>query len=265
MELPRSLWQPTLFWRLGIGGKPIPDSYPFFFYAYLASFVFLALGLFSRTAAFANFLLSLVVLSYTNNFGCSYHSWNLLPILASVLMLSRTGDAYSLDARWFGTRLKKDSLEYVWPVWLIQFFILLMYFAAGLAKLQNWGPEFIREAGVLRSVALTESWFGRDYLLSGFTEVLRMSPFLASAMSLLAIGVELSAPLFLFSRRLKYPIALALVLLQTGIILQMQLYSFSAFALIYVFFIPFDSLKGFWANTVSMKKAGGSNSQTRTP
>lgn len=79
------------------------------------------------------------VLSYRNSWGMIFHTENLLVLHAGVLGVCGAADAWSLDARRAGGAIPGSGFRYGWPLFALQWVLVLSYVAAGVAKLRASG------------------------------------------------------------------------------------------------------------------------------
>lgn len=172
--------------------RPLPGPWMLGCFVMLAiASACIALGLFYRAATVTFFVLfSYVHLLDVSNYLNHYYLVNLLALILCVLPLHR---AYSIDA-WIRPSLRAATLP-AWMTWLLRFQVGVVYFFAGLAKLQpDWllhgqplgiwlsgrsdlpivGP-FLDE----HAVALAMSWAGflYDTTIVGWLSWRRSRPF----------------------------------------------------------------------------------------
>lgn len=170
----------------------------------LVAFATFTLGLWTRTSSVLVFL---AALSYANRQpGALFGLDQINVMLATYLMLAPCGDAYSLD-RWRAARKAGAPLAIATPsvstglaTRLIQVHMCLIYFFAGLSKLQGvtwWqGTALWYSFANLEYQSLDMTWLGS-------------SPHLIAAMTLLTVFWELSFCALVWPR-LTRPVVLAI-------------------------------------------------------
>lgn len=107
---------------------------------------FLLFGLATRLAAVTTAVSVLYLVGMMNSWGKVNHGYHVLAVALLILLFSRSGDAWSLDAliRRFVLRLRhrpipERSWRYAWPVTAMQIAFALMFFFAGWNKLITSG------------------------------------------------------------------------------------------------------------------------------
>lgn len=183
--------------------------------------VFSLIGLCTRWSLRCAFLLSLFVVPYYFNFGKLHHISHLPVMILGILSLSRAGDALSIDQLLRGQRGSLNSLspEYSWTLQLSKYYIVLVYFCAGLQKLRNSGFHWFHAENM--QVLL----FSRP-TLTALGRTVANSPALSLLSAVAIIGVQLSAPLALLRWRLSFLIVGSLALFHIGSYLLMGYYGY---------------------------------------
>ena len=166
--------------------------------------------------------LLLWVLSYRNSWGMVFHTENLLVVHTLVLGLSRSADAWSLDAR---RRPTHQPRAYGWPVRLLAVVTLATYVLAGLAKLRLSGLSWVGSDLLRNYIAydnLRKLELGDAYSPLGAALVRRgwLFPPLAAA----SLALELLAPLALVGPRLARIWALAAWGFHAGVLAVMAIF-----------------------------------------
>src|SRR5690606_26930772 len=99
-------------------------------------------------------LLLLWTLTYSSSWGQIFHTENALVLYALVLAVTRSADAYSLDAR------HRDEpaphARYGWPLRLLAAVLVATYVIAGIAKLR-WGGSAWAGGDVLRDTIAADA------------------------------------------------------------------------------------------------------------
>lgn len=241
--MPAPFWQPiTLFEMFGIpvasaGTLALLDR------VWLVSLVLSCVGLFTRGSTVVAFIVGAYLLGLPHNFGKTHHSDTILLLSLCVLAVSRCGDAWSLDRvlakrRSGASPSPRPSAEYTWPIHLVWTLMAIVFFSAGVSKLRESGLDWILSEN-LRYTLLRHHY--SHVALIGLAPVIAQSLAFTKLMAAGSVALELSAPLALFSRRLRLLIVPSLLMLQTGIWLLMGV-SFAQYLAAYTFWIPWDGV-----------------------
>lgn len=196
-----------------------------------------AAGLLTRVNTAIAAVLGVYLLGLPQNFGKINHMEGIVAILLCIFAVARCGDAFSLDAALFRPRARAESFEYRWPVRLGQFLFTMVFFAAGVSKLSVSGVEWMT-ADNLRYWLVQHQYTHSASMALGLF-VARSTP-LCGVIAVATVVLELSMPLAFFSRRLRLPLLVSLLLLQTGIALTMGVY-FTPYLTGYLLFLPWES------------------------
>jgi hypothetical protein len=200
-----------------------------------------AIGLLSRVAMTASFVVGLYLLGLPHNFGQTYHFDALLVLAMGVLAASRAGDACSVDAWLEGVPDVQPSGEYTWPLRAIWVAMALVFFAAGFAKVRYGGVAWIISDNM--SILLTRAL----YHVSDADPMTRAGLWIAqrhwlsSGLAAGAVAIELGFPLALISRRARALLVPAAFGMLIGIRILMGP-TFGGFLIAGVFWIPWDAL-----------------------
>jgi hypothetical protein len=199
-----------------------------------------ALGLFTRWSTVVAFAIGGYLLGLPHNFGKTHHFDALVVLVLGVMMLARTGDAFSLDRlRARGAPPPARSGEYRWPVRATWLLMSLVFCSAGVAKLRHGGL-----AWVFSDNMATLLW-QHGYHVGGHVPLPRVAlwlaqfPALCSAMAFVTIVVEAGYPLALVSRRARWILLPAMCGLLIGIRLLMGP-TFPQFIICHLFWVPWD-------------------------
>ncbi len=243
--VPDVLWMPIeLFDVLSLPVLPAATLW-WLDRVWLASLILSCLGLVTRWSTALALLSGAYLLGLPHNFGKTHHSDAILLLILGVMALSRCGDAWSLDrmiwrrsarARRLEVQPPRPSGEYTWPVRLVWALMALVFLSAGVSKLRQSGLEWILSSNLRFQLLRHQYSHGAP---DGLALVLAQHLFLTKAMAAGSVALELSAPLALFSRRLRLVIVPSLLLLQTGIWAFMGV-SFAQYLAAYIFWIPWD-------------------------
>ena len=192
-----------------------------------------------RPARFGFFLLGL-----PNCFGKIHHLDGFPVLLFGILALSPCADALSVDQAWRSIRKIRGKQEirigvssrYAWPIRLAQTLFLLVFFAAGCAKLRNSGLAWMTAAN-MRSI-----WLGELFTHTpptGLGSLLAQSTWLSQFGAMATVIVELSALPALFAKRLRVLTLVGLFGLQVFIALMLGVY-FLPHLVGYALFLPWE-------------------------
>ena len=257
--VPRELWEPFSFYR--ILGLPIfSESTLSALSAVWKLSLFLAcVGLFTRIAMWIAAVAGLYLLGLSYGFYFDSHVENMLPVAFFLFACSRADLRYSVDARIFRKRRHKglsgaEGYSFIWPVHLIQTCFLLIFFAAGIAKLRVSGISWVLDNAVLNSVLFAQQWRfsntlpGHDLIRDLFLQVPALGYVLGAYTVLLEVGVIAAV----FRPGLRPLFVLQLACLQIGIAYLMNLQAFLLFLPFYLLFIP-------WERVVQWLQSQGTN------
>lgn len=200
-----------------------------------------AAGVLTRFSTFVSAALAVYLLGLPQNFGKIDHMDGIVVILLGILFVSRCGDAVSLDdflsRKAHGAKPREaGNLEYRWPIVLGQILFTLVFFAAGIAKLRVSGLAWMA-AGNMRHLLIEHRYTHTPPTDLGL--IAARFAIICSGAAILTIVLELSMPLAVLSRRLRWPLLIALLLLQTGIALALGVY-FTPYLAGYLLFVPWE-------------------------
>ena len=200
------------------------------------------LGLYTRASTTIAFLLAVYFLGLPHNFGKIHHSDALGLLIFGTMAIARCGDAWSLDAR----RRRKRGLsayvpsgEYRWPVQLVRVLMVVVFFAAGVAKLRVSGLDW----ALSENLRYTIIWHHYNFE-PPFDWGLRLAQHngFCQALGLASLALELLAPLALLGPRWRTVLVPALYLMQLGFWWLMGI-SFPPYLFCYyLFWLPWDRL-----------------------
>ena len=203
-----------------------------------------AIGFLSRVSMITAAALGFFLLGLPNCFGKIHHLDGFPVLLLGILAVSRCADALSVDRALRSRREMPSnrevraapSAQYNWPVRLGQALFLLVFFAAGYAKLRNSGPAWM-SASNMRSI-----WLGELFTHTPPTALgsfLAQSAWLCQFAAVATVIVELSALPALFARRFRVFALVGLFALQTLIALMLGVY-FTPHLAGYALFLPWE-------------------------
>jgi predicted DCC family thiol-disulfide oxidoreductase YuxK len=229
--------------------------------AWKISLVFSAIGLFTRFSNATSFVLCVYLFGLPNSFGKTHHLDILLLWAFLIFTISRCGDSWSVDrliktARTGsdrGSEPRKLSGEYTWPIRLIWVIMAMIYFEAGVSKLRHSGLGWV--TGNSMSIFLQTSQYhvtDAEPLANWGLWMARhgWSTHLLAAMGL---SLELSYPLALFSRRLRYLVMASGMMMQTGIAVLMGP-NFYQMILCQLLWLPLDRILYWFLGLFPAKK-----------
>lgn len=192
----------------------------------------------------------LAILSYFNSFGMLYHSDHLLVLHVSVLAFSPAADAWSLDVR----RLQRagasaapaSSWRYGWPIRLLCVLTVSVYALAGIAKLAGHGWAWALGDALRAQIAkdaLRKQLLGEE---AGFLGAWVMHhPWVAAAVGVSTLVMELGAPLFLLDRRARRAWAVMAFAMHWGILFIMGItFRYQLSGIAFLSFFPAERLAG---------------------
>ena len=208
------------------------------------SVILAALGLQTRLSTLTAFVLGLYVVGLQFNYGYLHWAHAIVPIVMGILALAPCGDGLSLDAliRWAVTgRTANTGGQYRWPIQLVRLVFVTVFLAAGLAKLRQAGLEWAL-SDTLRNYFLENQYVFRSEGAAAWSHLLAdwliVRPGLCRTLAVVVVGVELSAPAALFSRRARRCLIPLLFLFQVGNALLLYQDFFFAYLGLYLFWLP---------------------------
>jgi len=200
-----------------------------------------AIGLYTRASTIVASVLGVYLLGLPHNFGQTYHFDALLVIAMIVLACSRAGDAWSIDARLNGDPESEPSAEYTWPIRAIWVAMSLVFFGAGLAKLRYGGLAWITSSNmsILLMRALYHASDADPLTRAGLW--IAAHHWLASSLAAAAVITEVAFPLALISRRARFVLVPAAIMMLITIRLLMGP-TFGGFLIANVFWVPWHAM-----------------------
>lgn len=233
--IPRLGWLVEIGGRLGLGEETILSLA---WFCLVATGCFLILGLFSRPAAVAAWLLHLGVVKSGDL--VSYGMDNLTTIGLFYLMLSPLPDRLSLDHRWWKQSPGDPHLLGFWRR-VLQIHLCLIYFFSGVTK--ALGSGWWDGANLWR--ALTRPPF--DIISADILVRFKyLYPIAGIGIWLLEIGY----PFFMWRRQLRRPWLVAILVMHLGIGLAMGMYLFASIMIV-LNLAAFGPSSVFWVDSSS--------------
>lgn len=220
--------------------------------------------LFSSAGLFSKFFLPITALLAYYLFGLEFgyiqthYKWNVLTLSMFVLAFSKAGDHFSLDAlirkKFHKPAAPRYSHHYGWPVKLILFLLIWMYFSSAISKFRNSGIGWVTKNQLLYYAQLTHQWNQRIALFEIQKELnywLSTSPkasYLLSTATLLLEGLSPIALYTVSSRKIIIPL---LITMHLCFFLFFYIYNFKYLIPIYLFWVDWCKMLLFLKGCVS--------------
>ena len=240
---PPGFHRPRSFFAWLALPTPTLDVLAWLVTAFEFSVILAALGLLTRPATTTAFVVGLYVLGLQFNYGYLHWAHAVVPIVMGILALSPCGAALSADAlirRLVKGRVAGSGGQYRWPIQLVRLVFVTVFLAAGLSKLRQAGLDWIF-SDTLRNYFLENQYVFRSEGAGGWSHVaadwLIARRGLCRLLAATAVGLELSAPAALFSRRARRWLIPLLFLFQVGNSLLLYQDFFFAYLGLYMFWI----------------------------
>ena len=260
---PEALWEPVLPFRwLGLG--PLSAGALEALGAVLRiALLSAAFGALTRTSCAVAAVLFFYLAGLQQCFGIIYHSTTTVPLVLLTLAVARSGDCWSLDSllrrlrNRAGATCGISTAEYTWPIQLIRTLSMLVFFAAGVAKLRHSGLDWA-SSDSLRTILLAE-YYEPPPPASDLGLWIAAHPYVCSVGAIGMLSAEMLAPLALVSkraRRVLIPVLFAFVA-SLPLLFGFPFYGLMA---IFVFWIRWD---GLWP--LPRKRAEGVASAREAP
>jgi hypothetical protein len=242
-DIRTGYWLDSWHWTLMFFHTDDMPTVYLFFWTWVAATAAFASGLFTRASSVAVWLLTMAFMARTRfllNGGT-----DMMQIALFLLMLSPCGEALSVDAwlrRQFFPRLE-DGPAYTpsWPVRLIQFQLIMVYFSSGLMKLKG-SPRL-----------LEGTWYEGSsvHYAINFVDRARWAyaqfplPFwFTAALTYTTLAWEVLFPFLLFTRPTRWLALITGLMFHIGIFVMLDIGWFSIYALCYyAVWVPDE----FWA------------------
>lgn len=209
------------------------------------SIILSALGFLTRVSTFVSLICVFFLFSVDNSFGHFYH-YETLPLFGfMILALSPCGDSFSIDQYIFKKEAPPSSILYGWQARLIQILWCWMFFSAGVAKLFTSGFSWITTDTLsyhLISNQITRIANLDNSFWSTWGMHLAKNTFLCHALALFVMCLELTFPIAIFKKRLRW------FYLSSGFIFQISIFIFMG-----IKFSHYFALLPFWINWSSLK------------
>jgi predicted DCC family thiol-disulfide oxidoreductase YuxK len=189
--------------------------------AWKVSLVFSAFGLFTRFSNGVSFVLCVYLFGIPNCFGKTHHLDILLLWSFLIFTCSRCGDSWSIDrliktAR-EGSDRREVSGEYTWPIRLIWVIMAMIYFEAGFSKLRHSGIAWITGDSMATFLLQSQYHITDAEPVTNWGLWMSAHPWSSHLLAFMGLSLELSYPLAVFSKRLRYFVMAGGMMMQTGI------------------------------------------------
>jgi uncharacterized membrane protein YphA (DoxX/SURF4 family) len=243
---PQGFFQPRSFFTW-LSLSPVGETtFAWLVTGFECAVVLAALGLFTRLATAASFVLGLYVIGYQFNYGYLHWAHAVVPIVMGVLALAPSGDALSIDALLCGRTADRGQRlggQYHWPLQLVRLIFVSIFFAAGLSKLRTAGLAWVTSDTLRHYMLENQIVFQETAAASWGRPVvawLVLYPGLCRLLAGLSLALELSAPIALLSSRARILLIPALCLFQLGNALLLYQNFFFAYLGVYAFWVPWQ-------------------------
>lgn len=244
-----AFWLPThLFAVAGIGIAPRAVLHALDL-AWSVALLLACAGLATRVATGASFVLGVYVLGLPQCFGKIDHWSGFLVLVMAILACARCGDACSLDrlrairaAHRAGRRAPAvaPSGEYRWPLQLVRLTMVLVFFAAGVAKLRFSGLAWLDPRNM--AVILVQPHYALDRELPALGLAVAATPWLATTLAAIVLAAEVASPLALLGGPLAAAIVGALLVMQLGNAVLLGVHASVPYLAAYAFWLPWERL-----------------------
>ena len=239
-EVSDAFWMPIpLFRALGLD-IPSASAIRLLQRIFLVSLTLGFVGLFTRTAFAISCFTWLYVFGVRQSFGSIAPAEGHFIIMFGIFAMSRCGDAFSIDSL---IRRMRDGPNHVaeevqrgsysWPVRLMQFLFVSVFFASGVGKMRLGSLDWIFSDNLALTVQVID--------LGPLSHWIAGKVLIGQILGAGAVTLELLSVVAFFSRRASIVIVPCLLLLQIGFAVTMRAL-FQTFFLTYAFWIPWDRL-----------------------
>jgi uncharacterized membrane protein YphA (DoxX/SURF4 family) len=208
-----------------------------------------ALGLFTRTSCAIAAVLGLYLIGLPHNFGKTHHFDSAIVIVLGILAMSRSGDAWSVDA-WLrarrGVSAPVASGEYRWPVRAVWLLLAMIFFSAGAMKLRNGRLAWMMSDSLAVMLNQHAYQVGNDDPLVTWGLQIAQIPWLCKLIAVATVFVEFCYPLALLNRhaRVFFPVAMCGTLIGIRVLMGP---TFGLFVLCHVFWVPWDRVAAWFS------------------
>lgn len=253
----RETFRPVYLFRR-FGWKPIDGAtVDWMQVVWFASLVTSAVGLLTNLSVAVALCLGAYLLGLPSSFGKIGHGDGCLIITMFLLLISRCGDALSLDA-WIKKRGHPSSAapsgEFHWPIVAVRVLLAVIFCAAGFTKLVNSGLAWVF-SDHLQILIMQHRYGLKDVPWPAAATFLAERPGVCRLIAGGSLLLEIGFPAALFVRGWpRAAIVLSALLMQVMIGLLMGVYFFQ-FLLLYLFWLPWER----WFSPVPPPPGAGSS------
>lgn len=179
-----------------------------------------SIGLFTKIALFTSGILILYICGISYGFGGWNHEGLLLSLPFLSLTLSKCNEHYSLDTFFFKSPKSEDyeSKDTIWPILVVRISICILFFFAGLKKLEHTGLDWIFSDNLSNILRVMHNPEYKNILLW-----VAENTFLCQILAGVIVLFELSTPLMLFLKgvgRTIFVVSQVIFLISMGLILR---------------------------------------------
>lgn len=207
------------------------------------------IGCLTRVSTAAAAVLGVYLLGLPQCFGKVDHWSGLLVLVMLVLAASRCGDAFSVDA-WLerrrtlrserAPRQRLPSGEYRWPIQLVRLLMVLVFFAAGVAKLRFSRAVWF-EPGNMAAI-LIQPHYALDRSLPSLGLWIASSPVATAMIAAMTVVAETAAPLALLGGLPAALIVGTLFVMQLGNAILIGVHASFPYLACYAFWVPWPRI-----------------------
>lgn len=234
----RETFRPVYLFRR-FGWKPIDGSIvDGMQIAWFVSLVTAAIGLLTPLSIAVALCLGAYLLGLPSSFGKIGHGDGCLIIVTFLLLISRCGDAWSVDSL-IWRRPRPASGEYRWPIVAVRVLLAVIFCAAGWTKLVNSGLAWVF-SDHLQILIMQHRYGLKDVPWPAAATFFAERPTVCRILAGGSLLLEIGFPAALFVRGWpRAAIVLSALLMQVMIGLLMGVYFFQ-FLLLYLFWLPWE-------------------------
>jgi hypothetical protein len=237
-EFSTVAWKPVSFFHY-LGRPPSAGILRALDAAFIVSLWMACVGALSRVSMASAAVLGLYLFGLPNNFFKVNHGSAAAVYVLIFLAFSRAGDVFSIDAV-VRQRLGKPAApalsgEYTWPIRAVWLAIALIYFCAGIAKVERTGLSWALSNNL--KLLLIRHHYSHEPPTNLGLFVASMDPW-PRLLAVLSLGLELAAPLALAHRYLRYIIGMGLLGMQLSIWLMLGVFFQGTIVSFLIFWAP---------------------------
>ena len=182
-------------------GPPLDWSEYLFLQKILSwTLLFSALGFLTRVSTIISAILFYFLIGVRLSYGESSYDDLGIVLYTIIFAFSSCGTSFSLDSLFRKRHVSKKGWRFFWPLRLMQFVFVSIFFTAGISKLQNGGIEWI----MTDTLKHYFEWAHYRTTLSEWAHHLQINliliqwPWLCKILAFLVLLKEIAAPLALF-------------------------------------------------------------------